>query len=180
MTNTLTRTSDWAWPLSFALAAVIGSLAAGCMMPFVAIAVVAAGTLDLRRGLIAVIATWAANQIIGFGLLGYPVDAPTIASGAALCASALIAYAVARRIFGRSTPVLVRFLLAGLVSFVAYEVALYGMAQFYGATDMFTVEIIALIGTNEAIWFAGFLIAHQLLTRTLPRQFGEPLPLMRA
>lgn len=173
-------TADWAWPPFFTLAAVIGSLAAGCMMPFVAIAVIAAGTLDMQRGLIAVIATWAANQIIGFGMLGYPLDAPTIASGAALCASALIAFAVARRTLTGPFPVLAGFGLAGLFSFAAYEAALYAMAHIYGAADMFSAEIITLIGVNEALWLVGFVLAHQLLTRSLPRQFGKPTPLIRA
>jgi len=180
MTITENSNSNWAWPPTFAVAAVVGSLAAGCMMPFVAIAVVAAGTLDLRRGIIAVNATWAANQIIGFGLLGYPVNAPTIGSGIALCVSALIAFAVTRRVLAGSLPTVTGFAAAGLLSFAAYEIALYAMAHLFGGTDMFTAEIIALIGSNEALWFIGFLLAHQLLTRTLPRQFGEPTPLIRA
>lgn len=177
MDTLATHGRDWAWPPTFAAIAVLGSLAAACLMPFVAVAVIAAGTLDGRRGLITVIAAWMANQIIGFGLLGYPVNAPTIGSGFALCGSALIAFALARRLFGGAQPALGRMLLAGLLCFAAYEAALYAMAHLYGGTDMFTAEIVALIGTNEALWFAGLLTAHQLLTRILPGQFGSPAPL---
>lgn len=172
--------SDWAWPPTFAVIAVGGSLAAACLMPFVAVAVIAAGTLDARRGLITVISAWLANQIIGFGLLGYPVNAPTIGSGFALCASALVAFALARRLFNGSAPALGRMLFAGLLCFAAYEAALYALAHLYGGTDMFTAEIVALIATNEAIWFAGLLTAHQLLARILPGQFGAPAPLRAA
>lgn len=168
---------DWAWPPTFAVATVVGSVVAGCLMPFVAIAVLAAGTLDLRRGLITVFACWTANQIIGFGLLGYPMNAPTLGSGIALCAATLIAFAAARRIMGGRAPGLAGFAIAGLLCFTLYEIALYLMAHLYGGTDMFTAEIIALIGTNEALWFTGLLIAHQFLTRILPGQFGSPTPL---
>ena len=173
MTNTHISQNDWAWPPTFAVAAVGGSVVAGCMMPFVAIATIAAGTLDLRRGLITVIACWMANQIIGFGLMGYPVNAPTIGSGFALCASTLIAFALARR-FGRSG--IAGWAATGLIGFVAYEISLYAMAHLFGGTDMFTAEIVALIGINELAWFAGLLIAHRLLAHALPGQFGTPAP----
>ena len=169
--------SDRAWPPTFAVATVVGSVVAGCLMPFVAIAVLAAGTLDLRRGLITVVACWAANQIIGFGLLGYPVNAPTLGSGIALCASTLIAFAAARWVMGGRAPGLAGFAIAGPLCFTLYEIALYLMAHLYGGTDMFTAEIVTLIGTNEALWLGGLLIAHQFLTRILPGQFGAPTPL---
>ncbi len=165
--------SDWAWPPTFALTTVGGSVVAGCMMPFVAIATIAAGTLDLRRGLITIVACWMANQIIGFGLMGYPVDAPTIGSGFALCVSMLIVFALTRR-FGR--PGIAGWAVTGVMGFVAYEISLYAMAHLFGGTDMFTAEIIMLIGTNELVWFAGLLIAHSVLTRALPGQFGASLP----
>lgn len=172
--------SDWAWPPTFAFVAVVGSLAAGCMMPFVAVAVMAAGTLDVRRGLITVVAAWVANQIIGFGLLGYPLNMPTIGSGIALCASTLIVFALARSLFGGSAPALGRMTIAGLLGFVAYELSLYAMAHLFGGTDMFTAEIIALIGANEALWFGGLLLAHQILARLVPGQFGSPTPIRAA
>ena len=165
--------NDCAWPPTFAAAAVGGSVVAGCMMPFVAIATIAAGTLDMRRGLITSVACWMANQIIGFGLMGYPVDAATIGSGFALCASMLIAFALARR-FGR--PGIAGWAVTGLMGFMAYEISLYAMAHLFGGTDMFTAEIIMLIGTNELIWFVGLLAAPFLLARALPGQFGAPLP----
>jgi hypothetical protein len=180
MTITENASADWAWPPTFAFAAVAGSLAAGCMMPFAAVAVIAAGTLDLRRGAIAVLSVWAANQIIGFGLLGYPVDGPTIGSGFALGASTLIAFAVARKLLAGSIPSVAKLALTGALGFIAYEVSLYAMAHLFGGTNMFTAEIIALIGTNEAFWFVGLFIGHQLLTRALPGQFGMPAPLTLA
>ena len=60
----------WAWPAVIAGTAVFGSLIAACMMPLVAVAVMAAATLPRRQGVATVLFAWGINQGLGFTLLG--------------------------------------------------------------------------------------------------------------
>ena len=62
-------------------ACVLASFAFACATPFAAFAVFAGAILPLSAALPVVMAACIVNQAIGFGVLGYPVDPPTI-SGA--------------------------------------------------------------------------------------------------
>ena len=72
-------------------AAILFSFALACGMPFAAVGALAALTLPARDALVLAILGWLANQVIGFGFLGYPLDAMTLAWGVALGFSALAA-----------------------------------------------------------------------------------------
>ena len=72
-------------------AAILFSFALACGMPFAAVGALAALTLPARDALVLAILGWLANQVIGFGFLGYPLAAMTLAWGAALGFSALAA-----------------------------------------------------------------------------------------
>ncbi|MCC5999596.1 MAG: hypothetical protein JJU19_01865 [Pararhodobacter sp.] len=81
--------------------AILFSLALACGMPFAALGALAALTLAPRDALLLAGLGWLANQAIGFGLMGYPLDPRTLAWGIALGLSALaavVAAGVARRL----------------------------------------------------------------------------------
>ena len=75
------------WPLTLAAAAILGSLALACMMPFVALATLAAATMGRAQAVVTVGGIWAVNQLLGFGMFGYPHDAYALGWGAALGAA---------------------------------------------------------------------------------------------
>jgi len=86
------------WLLAAALAAgsAIFSLALACAAPFAGLAAVAALSLSLRGAIAAAVLAFAANQAVGFGLLGYPVTGESLAWGAVLGLSAVAAAVAAR------------------------------------------------------------------------------------
>lgn len=161
----LERSAAWAGAL--AIATVGGSLAAACLMPFVALAAMAAYTLPRREGVATLLVAWAVNQSIGFALLGYPRDAATMGWGVALGAAALAAYATIRAVMARR-PGLPALLAAAPLGFLAYELLLYGYGAAGAGTAAFTPAIILLLARNEALWLAGLLAARALVLRVAP------------
>ena len=114
--------SAWLWMVLIGGASLSLSRALACVTPFTAIAVLAAFTLPRRLAVLLVVFCWAANQAIGFGLLHYPVDGPTIGWGAAIGLAALaglIAAVAATRL--SSVPRSVAMMLAIPLAFAAYE-----------------------------------------------------------
>lgn len=171
----MTTETGRAWAAALAVATVAGSLASACMLPFVALAVVAAATLPRAGALATVGIIWAANQAIGFGLLGYPGTTYAIAWGLAIGVAALAATVVARAIVDAfAVPRLVAALVAG---FAAYELLLFGFAHVMGGLGTFTPAIVGQIAANEALWFVVLVGVRFALTRALPRWFGTPATL---
>jgi hypothetical protein len=169
-----------AWPLALAGAAVLGTLATACMMPFVAIATIAAATMTRAQAVMAVLGVWAANQLLGFGWLGYPLDAHALSWGVALGASSVAALFAARHVLGGGRPPLIGLGLAFAAAFAAYEGLLFAFALVVGNTGTFTPAIVLLILGNDAGWLAGLAIMRMLLTRVAPRVFGTVSALRRA
>src|ERR1700744_6743620 len=94
-------TVSFAWALVLAVATVAGSLAASCMMPFVALAVMAAATMTRRLAAVTVAAAWAANEAIGFTLLHFPANASSFGWGSAALVAALGAMLAASLVLAR-------------------------------------------------------------------------------
>ena len=162
------------WILVLDAAAVLGSLAAACLMPFTGLAVAAALTLPLDAAVATVLGGWATNQAIGFGLLGYPADGETILRGVGSAVAALVALGVGR--LGRTAGgsiVVTRAVVAFAAAFAAYEATLYAFALVLGGTENFTPAIVWLIGRTEALGFAGLMVIAVLLRRTAPATFGS-------
>lgn len=171
--------SEWAWPAALAIATVTGSLAAACMMPFVALAVLAAATMPTRRAGLTIGAIWAANQALGFTVLGYPATGYAASWGVALGVASLAAGLVGRTVLrGRHDLAAVPMLLAFGAAFVAYEALLFGFALVAGGTDTFAPAIVLQILVNDGLWFAGLSALYVVLTRAAPRLFG-PAPAVR-
>jgi hypothetical protein len=162
------------WTATLGISAIFGSWFFACVFPFAAIATIAAMTLDLRRGLALVVASWAANQIVGFTLMDYPREFATVALGVSLGLGALAGFAVARAVLVRLTqPVAAVAALAA--AFVTYEAAIYVGALGFGGVDTFSPSIIAGVALNDAAWFAGLLGLRAVLTRSLPNRFGTQI-----
>ncbi|NJR79978.1 hypothetical protein [Sphingomonas corticis] len=174
------RAAPVAWPLALAGAAVLGTLATACMMPFVAIATIAAATMPRGQAVAAVLGVWSANQLLGFGWLGYPVDAHAIGWGAALGGAAIAAQVVARRVACGGRRALPRLALAFAAAFVAYEGLLFALAIVAGGTGTFTPAIVGQILANDAGWLVGLAALHAILASAAPRVFGRATALRLA
>lgn len=150
-----------ALPAILAATTLSGSVVFACMMPFAAVATFAALAMPGRRGLSTVAACWLGNQVLGFGLMGFPWNGPTFAAGLSLLASSVIAFAAARTIAARGANPVAAFLAA----FAAFEVSLFAYALPFGDPALFAPDIVGLIALNDALWFAGLWFGWQLLTR---------------
>jgi hypothetical protein len=162
-----------AWPIALAAAAVLGTLAIACMMPFVALAVATALSMSRARAAITITGIWAVNQLLGFGLLGYPVTAYAMQWGGALLAASLAAMLISSALFSGRRELGPKLPLVFLAAFVTFELALFAFATVVGGTETFTPTIVL-------IWFAALLALHGVLTRAAPRLFGAGLSLRSA
>lgn len=170
-----------AWPSALAAAAVLGSLAAACMMPFVGLAVVAAATMSRSRAVATVSCVWMVNQLLGFGLMGYPWTADAAAWGLVLGVGSLAAVGIAGAMLrGRRDLAVLPLLAAFAIAFAGYETLLYGFALVTGGTETFAPAIVLQILVNDGSWFAGLTALHLALTRAAPRLFGRTLRLRLA
>ena len=162
-----------AWPAILAASTVIGSLAIACMMPFVALAIVVAMSLPNRRAIATVTAIVAANQVIGFAVLGFPADAYTVAWGAALFGATLAAMGIARWVVGPGGEIIAtRLTLAGAAAFITYEALLFAFATQVGRVETFTPAIIAQLARNETLWLIALTALRLLTTGVAPQTFG--------
>lgn len=155
------------WTAILGATAIFGSYFFACVFPFAAVATIAALTLDLRRGVAVVAATWVANQIVGFAFMHFPQTFDTVALGISLGLGALAAYAVAYSVLRHAkTPGRIVAALAG--AFVAYQLVIYAGAIGFGGTENFSPSIIGGVAVNDAMWFAGLGALRLALTRAVP------------
>ena len=144
-------------------ASVSASLVFACATPFAAFAVVAAAMLRLRSAVLVVGAAWLTNQVIGFGLLGYPRTLDAAVWGVVICLAAVAAVAVASFVFKRWAP-MGRFALypvAFLASFVAYELVLAAATPVLGGAENFTAVIIGQLAFANVVWLIGLAAASE-------------------
>lgn len=161
-----------AWALVLAAATVVGSLAASCLMPFVALAVMSAATMTRRQAAVTVASSWAANEAIGFAVLHFPANASSFGWGAAALVAGLAAMLAASPVVARGRLSAARLAGAFVLGFAAYEglMAAWGLAG--GGLSTFTPAIVAQIALNEAVWLVGLAAVQLLLTWRAPRLFG--------
>lgn len=164
--------ANWAWPAALALAAFIGSWAFACVLPFAAVATLAAATMTARQAAATVMGAWAINQAVGFTLLSYPHALDSYAWGLAIAGGAAAALAIARAVIGRAAVLVsVRTIGAFLAAFVGYELLLYALATQAGGTETFAPAIVRDLFVNEVIWLGGLGALHVVLARAAPRLF---------
>ena len=138
-----------------AAAAVLLSLGLACATPFPALAALCAQTLTRRAAALAVGLAFLANQAVGFGWLGYPRTAPTLAWGLAIGLAALAGLAAAQGI-ARARP------RAATTGAVAASVGLAGLgAAFLAYEAVLALAALVLPGSAEA--FAPAVLGRILL-----------------
>lgn len=148
------------WMATLVGAAMLLSFVLACGMPFAAIAALAALTLAERDAYVLAGLGWLTNQAVGFGFLGYPFDAMTLAWGAALGISAVAAVGIAliaNRAL-RKNNAATRFTLVFLAAWAAQQGTIY-MASFILTASMeaFSFATVWFIFWTNAVAFAVLL-----------------------
>lgn len=153
--------------LWIALIAVSGiglSLFFACVTPFAALATLAA--LHLRNGeRWAVIGfVWLANQIVGFGIEGYPLTWDCAAWGLAIgLSSALAVLAALALSTTRPAPLAVSLPFVG--AFAAFEAGLYAAGRMLPASgDAFGLPVIRHVFWVNAAALCGLMVLYQVLS----------------
>jgi hypothetical protein len=169
--------TPWLWIGLIGVASILLSRAFACAMPFAALATFAAFTLSKRQALALVMFVWLADQLVGFGVLGYSWTfshfAWGIAIGVAALACWIVAYGCARHLtFAHwvSLPLVLG------AAYVTYELMLYATIWLLSAgPGAFTVSVILWIfAINGAA--LGLLIAAQRLAHMASVRLHGPSP----
>lgn len=160
------------WPLTLGIAAIAGSLAGGCAMPFAALATLAAVTLPARPAIGAVLLMWLANQIFGFTLLGFPHDASTVAWGGVIGLATLGALVVARALTHGRTPGVLGLIGTLAAAFLGFQAGIFAFAGLLGLPCPVSLSVIAQVARNEAIGFALLYPLSILMRHVAPAWFA--------
>jgi hypothetical protein len=143
------------------------TLGFACAVPLAAFGAVAALTLSRRDALLLIGAVWFANQIVGFAVLGYPCTTNSLAWGAVLGVTAVLATTAAQWVAMRleGTSQVVASCGTFLAAFAVYEVVLFvaAVAALRGTED-FTLAIVSQIFAINAIALVGLLVLNRLGT----------------
>ena len=152
---------DTLWIAVLMLAAIFGSLVLACATPFAAFAAILALTLPLNRGLALIAAAWGLNQLIGYGVLAYPITAESFAWGAGIGVAALLATAAAYALAPRlaRAPLAARAGAGFVLAFAVFELALYATGVALGDTRNFGAALVAQLAAIDAGWLVALLAA---------------------
>jgi len=173
---------DMPWLLLLLVASVGSSFTFACVTPFAAFAVLAAATLPRWTAFGAMAAIWGINQIMGYGVLGYPWDASSLSWGLMLAVASLAATLGASWSFSRLSgrAIWARLPIASMAAFAIYEGVLLVASLFLGDTQNFMPEIVAKLALSDAGWLLGlsilrhFLVSLRLVSRRTGG-FGKPV-----
>ncbi len=173
--STLTMTSAQALPrdrrsvqlfcVTLLVAACLSaSLVFACATPFAAFAVLAAAMLPLRPALVTISAVWLVNQVVGFGLLGYPRTLNAVMWGLAIGAAGQIATITAVGVFRRlaRTDRFAVYPIALVASFAAYELCLLAITPVLGGAEAFGMSIVGRIAFLNAAWLVGLVAVYEI------------------
>lgn len=162
---------DWRrvlWPTLLVAASIATTFGFACAVPFAALGAAAALTMAPRDALMTIGAIWLVNQAVGFGFLGYPVDADCLTWGAALGLVALLTTLAAQwvglRLGGRGA---ILPLAAFAAAFGVYEGTLLSITPVLsaGAEDA-SLAIVARILAINAAAFGALLVLNRLVSAT--------------
>jgi len=146
-------------------ASVVMSGVYACATPFAALGALAA--LDSNRwdGLLLIAVVWLANQIVGFGFLGYPHELQAYGWGIAILSAAVIGFLAARALVTALVPVNALATVGGafLIAFVGYQLGLYA-ATFVlpSSSGAFSYAVVRYVATVNAVAFIALLALHWL------------------
>lgn len=124
------------WIVLLTVASMGCTVAFHCMMPFAALAALAAVHLRRVDGIVLILAAWGVNQATGFALLHYPHTTSTILWGFGIGAAAVAAVTVGGVVAMPTRSYAVRLVVAFLAGFVAYKAVLVLCSLGLGGTDI--------------------------------------------
>ena len=154
----------WLWILLLTAASVFITLGMACGTPFAALATLAALYMSRRDGLALIGIAWLADQAVGYGLLGYPRSANSVAWGVILGVGAFVALlaaqALADRLRARGAVLTGAVAFAG--AFVAYQAVLVAATRCWRAVGGFSLPIVAWVLRVNLLSLAGLLILYRL------------------
>lgn len=152
------------WMAVLVGAAIAFSFALACGMPFAALGALAVLVFPIRQALWLAGLGWLANQVIGFGLLGYPLDVLTLAWGLALGLSAVAAVGAAA--FAIRFSGTVRIGAAFFAAWVAQQGTVFAASLVLGGTaTAFAPDVVWFIFWTNALGFAALLAVQVLGAR---------------
>lgn len=140
-----------------------------CAVPFAALAALAAFDTDRRDGLLLIGAVWLANQVYGFAVLGYPMEAQAYYWGLAIGLGAVAGYYAARAVVSAVAPMgtLLAVGAALPAAFLAYEAVLYMASLVLSHGEgAFNTDVVAYVSLVEVVAFVALLITHRLAAAT--------------
>jgi len=157
----------------FALVATGTSLVFACAAPFAALAFVAVWVQPPRQAAVTVLLAWVVNQALGYGLLGYPVDASSILWGLAIGMAALLPLPVLWQMRVRLPQG--AFLALGFpAAFAVYQLGLFVISRsFASGPGGFSLQVIGEVLQANLIGLAA-LVAGQLLVKLLLPRPARP------
>jgi hypothetical protein len=155
----------WLWILLLTAASVFVTLGMACATPFAALATLAALHMSRRDGLALIGIAWLADQVVGYGLLGYPRTANSVAWGVILGLGAFVALLAAQALADRvrARGVVLAGAVAFTGAFVAYQVVLVAAtAVLASGAEAFSLPIVAWVLRVNVLSLAGLLILYRL------------------
>src|SRR5258708_37203862 len=147
------RSSRTQWAHQVRLAGLVVGVSAlsfvfACATQFAAFAVLAAMTLSRPDAIRTTVALWMVNQVIGYGMLGYPRTVSSVTWGLAIGIAAvsctLVARLIIRRLSAARGPIRAAVALGG--TFAVYEAALFTVAAAgLGGSGSFPAPIVGRV-----------------------------------
>jgi hypothetical protein len=181
---TAARASDSAlprrilWVSLLTVATVGGTLLVGCATPFAGLAALAALFLPRRDAFVLIGATWVLNQVIGYGLLHYPLNWDSLAGGVDLGVASLGCTAAAILVFSSLRKTAFPLAVVGVfaAAFVAYEGLTWVLSIGRHAGD-YTPSVILYILYLNGLAFAGLFLLQKVAEAigvSVPRTIRQP------
>jgi len=154
------------WTGVLIAAAILFSYALACGMPFAALGALAALTLAPRDAMVLAGLGWLVNQGIGFGFLGYPMDAMTVAWGIALGVSALVAVGAAFWVKTRMGEPVSRLAATFVAAWAGQQAAVFAASLVLGDTaSAFAPNVVWFIFWTNALAFLVLLAVQAIGAR---------------
>lgn len=157
----------WSWLIGLIA---IGSFSSALYAhpPLVALGTVAGSTLPPRKAVSAAIAVWLANQILGYGLRGYPQTIGAVLWGLlmGLAIVAMTILAAWRPAFSRQSDSghLIWTAIALAVNFLLFEGLIALFWTLLGGHG-FTLTVLSWLLSQEAAWAIGLTAAYFLIRK---------------
>jgi hypothetical protein len=153
------------WIALLTVATVLATGVFACAVPFAALAAVAALDSDRADGILLLGTIWLTNQVVGFGFLGYPLEAQAFAWGLAMGLGTLAAYFAARVCIDALAPYGVVAVIGSAlpIAFLAYQAVLYAAGMLLpNGEGAFTYAVLAYVGLVEVVAYIVLLTARRL------------------